>query len=635
MNFFEQQDRAQRNTGRLVLLLALAVASLITITCVALIVVLNYSGVVHTLVDPRYTQGRLVLYVALAVVGVVILGGLFKSAQLSRGGKVVAERLGGRLINLDAQGLEERRLLNVVEEMAIASGTPVPPVYLLDDLSINAFAAGLTPQDAVIGIARGAIATLSRDELQGVIAHEFSHIFNGDMRLNIRLVSVLHGILLLGLIGEVLLRNSGSGRSSSRSSRDGGSVSVTILIGLVLLVVGYAGTFFGGLIKAAVSRQREFLADASAVQFTRNPDSIAGALKKIGGHSLGSQLQASHAAEFSHLYFGPGVSRAVAGMMATHPPLEERIRRIEPGWDGLYPQVSVAALFDSQEPSGRSTPEAGAAAHFALGDAEQAIAAVGDPQMAHLRQARDTLRSLPAALKSAAHTSIGAQALVYGLLLGHDAELQARQLGLLRPELDPALLGVITGLRAELLSLDPGQRLPLLELALPALKQLGKAEFASMKGLLIRLIKADNRVELLEWTLLRIVERHVEGPRLPGGKQHLLELADEAAVLLSALAHAGHVESQQAAEAFAAATAELPFDQLTLRSPAQADLKTLSAALDRLNQLQPLQKPRLLKAMARCITHDGSIHPAEAELLRAVAETLDCPMPPLLANSPD
>lgn len=639
MNFFEQQDRAQRNTGRLVLLMALAVASLITITSLVLTLLWRWLGRDHQYgYQPVGMDWNLVGEVALVVIGVVVIGSLYKSVQMSGGGKAVAERLGGRLINLEPQGLEEQRLLNVVEEMAIASGIPVPPVYVLEDEGINAFAAGLTPQSAVIGITRGAIGLLSRDELQGVIAHEFSHIFHGDMRLNTRLVSILHGILLLGLIGGFILRNLSGGRSS-RSDRNS-SVALIIGVGVTLWVLGYAGTFFGNLIKAAVSRQREFLADASAVQFTRNPDGIGGALKKIGGHGLGSQLQAAHAAEFSHMYFGAGISQALDGMMATHPPLEERIRRVEPGWDGQFPQVDLAEPERDDEPAQDSTEKlqrvlAGVAvgAHYGQAAAEQSIAAIGQPQQAHLQQARQTLHSLPQALKNAAHSAIGAQAVVYGLLLSREAAVQERQFALLRPELDPSLLGVLGVLRDGLLSLDQGLRLPLLELALPALKQLSKPEFVCFKNNLLLLIKADERVELLEWTLLRIVERHVEGPRGKGGKLHLQELGDDAALLLSALAHAGHDDAQQAAAAFTAACAQLPFDNLVLRNAAQVEIKLLSAALDRLSLLQPLQKPQLLKAMALCVGHDGRITATEAELMRAVAETLDCPMPPLLATA--
>lgn len=640
MNFFEQQDRAQRNTGRLVLLMGLAVVSLVAITSLVLTLLWRWLGRGHQYgYQPVGMDWTLVGEVALVVIGVVVLGSLYKSLQMSGGGKAVAERLGGRLINLEPQGIEEQRLLNVVEEMAIASGIPVPPVYVLEDEGINAFAAGLTPQSAVIGITRGAIDLLSRDELQGVIAHEFSHIFHGDMRLNTRLVSILHGILLLGLIGGFILRSLGRSSGSSRSERNNGALLI-LGIGLSLWVLGYAGTFFGNLIKAAVSRQREFLADASAVQFTRNPDGIGGALKKIGGHALGSQLQAAHAAEFSHMYFGAGISQALDGMLATHPPLEERIRRVEPGWDGQFPQVdlpeSEVADEEVQEPAEKwQRVLAGVAvgAQYRQAAAEQSIAAIGQPQQAHLQQARQTLHSLPVALKNAAHSVIGAQAVVYGLLLSRDGAVQERQFALLRPELDPSLLGVLGVLRDGLLSLDQGLRLPLLELALPALKQLSKPEFVCVRNNLLLLIKADDRVELLEWTLLRIVERHVEGPRGKGGKLHLLEQADDVALLLSALAHAGHDDAGQAAAAFASACAELPFDNLALRNAAQVELKLLSAALDRLSLLQPLQKPQLLKAMARCVGHDGQITAVEAELMRAVAETLDCPMPPLLASA--
>ncbi|MBC9252498.1 peptidase M48 Ste24p [Pseudomonas alcaligenes] len=641
MNFFEQQDRAQRNTGRLVLLMALAVTSLIAITSLVLSLLWRFMGDnYHSGYRPVGIDWGLVGDVALVVIGVVLLGSLYKSLQMSGGGKAVVERLGGRLINLEPQGIGEQRLLNVVEEMAIASGIPVPPVYVLEDEGINAFAAGLTPQNAVIGITRGAIELLSRDELQGVIAHEFSHIFHGDMRLNTRLVSILHGILLLGLIGGFILRNLGSARSS-RSDRNN-SMALIIAVGVTLWVLGYAGTFFGNLIKAAVSRQREFLADASAVQFTRNPDGIGGALKKIGGHASGSQLDAAHAAEFSHMYFGAGISQALDGMMATHPPLEERIRRIEPGWDGQFPAVELAEPEEDEADEGEDERQekwqrvlggVAVATQYGQAAAEQSIAAIGQPQQAHLAQARQTLHSLPPALKSAAHSTLGAQAVVYGLLLSRDSAVQEQQFALLRPELEPSLLGVLGVLRDGLLSLDQGLRLPLLELALPALKQLAKAEFMAFKANLVRLIKADERVELLEWTLLRIVERHVEGPRASGGKLHLAELVDETGILLSALAHAGHADAAQAAAAFAEAGSDLPFASLSLRTAAEVPLKALNAALDRLSLLQPLQKPQLLKAMARCVGHDGQITATEAELMRAVAETLDCPMPPLLRGT--
>ncbi|MEK8081730.1 M48 family metallopeptidase [Pseudomonas sp. XK-1] len=644
MNFFEQQDRARRISGRLLLLLVLAVASLIALTSLVLGAIWQLFGQNHSaslLNGPGslLPSGPLVAMVAVAVIAVVLLGSLYKSLQLNRGGQAVAERLGGRLINLAPQNFEERRLLNVVEEMAIASGTPVPPVYVLDDAGINAFAAGLTPQDAVIGITRGAISLLSREELQGVIAHEFSHVFHGDMRLNTRLVAVLHGILLLGLIGGFLLRS--SGRSRSRSSRDN-SVALVLAVGASLWLLGYAGTFFGNLIKAAVSRQREFLADASAVQFTRNPDGIAGALKKIGGNLYGSQLQAGHAAEFSHMYFAAGISQALEGLLATHPPLDERIRRVSPGWDGRYPQVDALSLAGST-----ATPDQVAAAQgwnealqrlspagaaFAPAAAAQAISAIGDPRGPHLSQARDVLQRLDPLLSQAAHSCCSAQALIYGLLLDHDSAACARQLQLLQPHIAAEVEAALQTLRKPLQHLQPGLRLPLLDLAMPALKQLGKEAFAAFKGNLALLIRADGKVALLEWSLLRIIERNVEAGRTQVGRYHLADLADETAVLLSCLARAGEVDAAAAAAAFAHAYAGLPFAPVPLLAAERSDLKALEAALGRLSQLWPLQKPQLLKAMARGIEHDGRITAEEAELMRAVADILDCPMPPLLSQ---
>ncbi|TDF84073.1 M48 family metalloprotease [Pseudomonas sp. H9] len=356
MNYFEHQVRARRHTVLLLLLMGAAILSLVIVISGVLILILH----VPEGQPLNQSDEELLHYVFLSVVAVVLLGSLYKNDELRAGGKWIAERLGGRLISLEPQNLEERQLLNVVEEIAIASGAAVPAVYVLDEASINAFAAGLTPEDAVIGVTRGALALLSREELQGVIAHEFSHIYNGDMRLNTRLTAVVHGLLLLGLIGELIMRaiphRAVPNLSSSDSTASDSCVSdraptlidkimnafrVIVVAGFALWVLGYAGTFFGNLIKSAVSRKREFLADASAVQFTRNPQSIAGALKKIGGLAQGSQLQAVHAREYSHLYFAAGAKTA----MATHPPLDVRIKRIDPDWDGQFPVVEFPQDF--------------------------------------------------------------------------------------------------------------------------------------------------------------------------------------------------------------------------------------------------------------------------------------------------
>ena len=342
MNFFQAQDDARKKTLWLAVLFSAAVLSLILLTnlLVAAVYVwtsnyagpeqLNLVGLLSAL--PTETW----LLITTGVLGVVGVASLYKFLIVRGGGRTIAESLGGRLLTYDTTAGNSRRLLNVVEEMAIASGVPVPPVYLIPEDSINAFAAGFGPDDAVIGVNQGTLELLSRDELQGVIAHEFSHILNGDVRINLRLIAILHGILFLGMLGYGILRGVGHGRRTSSSGNNSALPVIGLAVGL--LVIGYAGTFFGNLIKAAVSRQREYLADAAAVQFTRNPDGISGALKKIGGHYQGSEIRSAAAGEASHMFFGQVRTLFLNNLTATHPPLEKRIRAIDPRWDGLRPR---------------------------------------------------------------------------------------------------------------------------------------------------------------------------------------------------------------------------------------------------------------------------------------------------------
>lgn len=281
MDFFEQQDQARAKTGTLVLYFLMAVV------CIIVAIFALFSAVFMQTEEYRTLAWsiELAFMTTTGTVIVVALASLGRIASLSSGGSAVAEALGGKLISPNTGDPFERRIRNVVEEMAIASGTPVPPVYLMEEEGINAFAAGFAPRDAVIGITRGCATKLTRDQLQGVVAHEFSHVLNGDMRINIRLTGVLFGIVFLARIGEIMLHAGRGSRYRRRSKDEGGGAFV--LLGIGLVVIGLIGGFFGSLIRAAVSRQREFLADAAAVQFTRNPDGIAGALKRIGGFSSG------------------------------------------------------------------------------------------------------------------------------------------------------------------------------------------------------------------------------------------------------------------------------------------------------------------------------------------------------------
>lgn len=613
-DFFDRQDIARRNTTRLVILFVLAVLTIMASVDLLLAATMGClardpeTGAIDWALaaDPQL--------LGLAVVGTLVLvggGSLYKTAQLRGGGRIVAEQLGGRRLNPDTTVPAEQQLLNVVEEMAIASGTPAPPVYLLDqEDGINAFAAGFTPRDAVIGVTRGTAERLSRDELQGVIAHEFSHILNGDMRLNIRLIGLLHGILIIGLLGYFVLRMTAfSGRSGRRSRQDGNALPL-LALGAGLTAVGLFGMFFGNLIKAAVSRQREFLADASAVQFTRQPGGLAGALKKIGGSVSGSTIRSPNAPEASHLFFGRATS-GFSALFSTHPSLAARIRVIEPSWDGIFPQGAPDAdLAITPRPAGPGVMGLAAAGQAAGGaglSVTNAIEQVGQPGEAHIRYAATLIQSLPAALVSAAHEPHGARAVVYALLLDRGTEPRKRQLAQLSAAADHGVYQETLRLMRLIEPLDVRVRLPLIEIALPALRALTPVQYQRFKQNVGDLVQVDNRIDLFEWSLQRILLRDLEThygtvtpPRI---RYHTLaSLQPQCEVLLSMLAHAGQRDVAAAQQAFARGWQQLE-----------------------------LPEARLQGAVT-CITADRMVTATEAELLRATAASIGCPMPPLLAS---
>ncbi|OVE76167.1 hypothetical protein BVX97_01900 [bacterium E08(2017)] len=631
MNFFEHQDQARRHTTALLGYYVLAVIMIM------IAVYLVFAGMlVMTMSDVQQGSERLVklwnpqlfTYVMGGTLLIVVLGSLFKIAQLSQGGKAVAEMLGGRLLNHSTSDPDEKKILNVVEEMAIASGTPVPPVYMMErEESINAFAAGFSPTDAVIGVTRGCIQQLSRDELQGVIAHEFSHILNGDMRLNIRLMGVLHGILVIALLGYWIMR-SGAHSGGSKKGGAGGAIA----LGLGLMVVGYIGVFFGNLIKSAVSRQREFLADASAVQFTRNPEGISGALKKIGGIKDGSKLKNNHAEEASHLFFSNGLKSSFLNAMATHPPLVERIKRIDPSFAGDFKVVATA-------PSGRSSA---AVSGFASGGNEFAIEpdavveSIGAPTPEHVSQAVSLLSSIPEDLTNMAHEPFGARAIIYCMLLNEESQPRSVQLKRLADHADPAVYAETMKAMAIVEEMDSKSRMPLIDLAINSLKQLSESQYHAFMSNIDHLIRADEQVDLFEYTLQKIITRHLE-PTFYKPKKPVIQFYDINGVerqcvdLLSCLAHWGADDDQEAAKAFSAG-----LDKLHLKSsPAilpssHCGLQVVEDSLTTLDQSSPAVKRNVINACVSCIAVDGKVTVHEAELMRSVADALGCPVPPIL-----
>jgi Zn-dependent protease with chaperone function/uncharacterized tellurite resistance protein B-like protein len=657
MDFFAAQALAKQRTARLVALFVLAVAGTILALYAALLLILGQTGgdISIDLGDgPGWWQPRLLFVVGSVTLATIVCASLVKWLQFSRGGSAVAEELGGRRVDPRTTDFNERRLLNVVEEMAIASGTPVPAVYVLDDEpGLNAFAAGLTTSDAVVAVTRGTLEKLNRDELQGVVGHEFSHILNGDMRLNVRISALLFGILVLGLIGRGLLASLRRVRPSrSRNEKNGGGLVVGLmLLGLALFVVGYVGWFFGRLIQAAVSRQREFLADAAAVQFTRNPEGIAGALKKIGGYALGSALHSAKSAEIGHFFFAQGFKSMFGGLWATHPPLAERIRAIEPGFDGRFfapPEVVDVEL--------KSFIEAGFAGPARTGTvratatplavppvlppaaAVAALAAVGTLTADQIENAQTLLATVPPDLRAAARDPNTAPAALYVLLLAEDAAVRHRQLRIVADRAGAEASAAVARLHTSADALGDEQRVPVLQLTLPALRQLAPGALDAFLHTLDELVHADTQVSTFEFALQKMVSRTLHLGRTPQSavaQYHSLHaVADEISVVLSALAHAATASPAIAPTAFQSGAMHLRLIEGRLRFLAgeSSDLARLDAALDKLARASLPIKERVLRAAAEVVGADGRLLITEAELLRAIAAALDCPMPPILGR---
>ena len=590
-------------------------------------------------------QPQVFLTVMVGTLVVVGTASFVKWNEFSAGGSAVAESVGGRAIDPHTTDLRERQLLNVVEEMAIASGITMPAVYVLDEEpAINAFAAGLTTSDAVVTVTRGALDKLTRDELQGVIGHEFSHILNGDMKLNLELSALLFGILVIGLAGRGILWAMTRGRIRTGDSKgSGGVVLAAGAVGLALLILGYVGYFFGKLIQAAVSRQREFLADASSVQFTRNPGGITGALKKIGGFALGSSLESNKSSAIGHFFFAQAFESNFGGFWATHPPLDERIRAIDPQFDGKMfdPPEVVDVSHDSFAKAGFAP---GATAHSELKRSVDPlptpiniIATIGTLAASNVTHAGNLLASVPPRLRDAVRSPTESPVVLYGLLLDGDEAMRERQRTLVATKAGPDARRILGELEPALRALGPEHKLPLLQLALPALRNLPPASLAPFLDTLDELVHADGKVSTFEFALQKILTRSLALGQKPAGATgqiySFVAVADEINIVLSALAYTASNGGLNTAEAFAAGADQLKLleGKLALFPPAACNFARLDAALDKLATTSGPIKQRLLFACAHLVGADGTILIAEAELLRAIASSLDCPMPPLAA----
>lgn len=626
MNFFERQAAARRASMRLVVLFVLAVAAIVaTVDLVAW----GMTG-----------SAKAVVFFGTATVMTIGLGSLYRIASLGNGGDAVAQQLGGVLVPEDTTDPGLRRLRNVIEEISIASGVPVPKVYVLEqEPAINAFAAGYTPSDAVIAVTRGALDRLNRDELQGVVAHEFSHILNGDMRLNIRLIGVLFGILMIGLIGRRILM---SGRTSARLGR---GIGIASIAALAALVIGYVGLFFARMIKAGVSRSRESLADASAVQFTRQTTGLAGALKKIAGVPGGSRLEdRGEAEEVSHMLFGDGVG--FSGLFATHPPLLKRIQALDPSFRGEQLE-RLKATWRSAPPNGMQEDLASGfdeKRRHPLPDAQHDIrvtpvdvaAQVALPGADDYRRADTIAGAIPEALRDLAANREAVMALLLALLIDSDEDLAARQQHEIAARLGDDIADHALRVHQQLVAdLHPMLRLPLAALAFPVLRLRPRPQLDAFMAAIDAVVKADDRVSLFEYCLGRLLAVQVIESLEPArhariGWRKLDGARNEVALLLAVVAQTGSGEAMLAQRAYIAGMQHVFPQQHPPYAPPAQGVLALDPAWEVLDALHPLAKQSLVEAVTAAISHDGRVDVAEAELLRTICAVLHCPLPPML-----
>ncbi len=643
MDFFARQAATRRRSRWMVFLFVLAVIGIViaidfvAVTTVAILSVGEDGGL---LASPDMSLSRYPLVVAfttLVVLGTIGISSLVRTVSLAAGGGKVAEQLGGTRVGADTTDPLKRRLRNVVEEMAIASGVPVPQVYVLErEAGINAFAAGYSPANAAIAVTRGALVNLDRDELQGVIAHEFSHVLNGDMRLSTRMLGLLFGLTVIAMIARTILRlapRGGGGR------KGGGGILVIFLAALVVLALGWIGLFFGRLIQAAVSRNRESLADAAAVQFTRDPQGLRDALVKIGALGAGSRFADADAEEVAHLLFAEGVPRA----FATHPPLVERIREIDPRFqpsefDEVRRRMAAARNMAAEEAASAAPAAAGRGGLFegAVVLAPVAVAAlVANPGTEHVLEAHAVLESLPDAFRRAARQPHNAAALFVALAIDLQPEARDRQLAYIQQQYGLEHREAVESMLPQVDALSSVQRMPALLQVFASLAQLGRGErvelLKCMNGLLVR----ESRASVFWYALRKLAQVQLQDNLDPRrrGSGHLSAAGAQGAlqVLFSTLAMQGGDDEGAARQAYDAGMSIL----LPGVHPAYVRLAhwppKLDEALTRIDRLKPDAKNRLVEALAATISHDNRMTVAESELLRAICATLHCPLPPLYA----
>jgi Zn-dependent protease with chaperone function len=642
MNFFEAQAKARKHTSSYVFLFIITIGLLIVLANLTLLL-----GIALT--ETESFDQALKIFLSKAtpktwmisssiVLGIVFVGSLYMFMELSSGGSAVASSLGGKLINTNTDDPQKKQLLNVVEEMALASGMAVPPVYLLSSKSINAFAAGHNLDDVAIGVTQGLVDLLTRDELQGVIAHEFSHIFNGDMRINMRLAGTLHGILLIGLIGEMVMRGFSRGghttthRKSNSKESTGGFMAAVIVVGVSFYLIGFVGKFMGGWIKAIISRKREYLADATAVQYTRYPDGIAGALKKIGGSAYGSKVESSASSTYSHIFFANSISGFFTSMFATHPPLDDRIRAIDARWDGEYEYTSAKKVQREVEEETLKRKEKREKFTSTVLTAAAAMGTIAKPEDKHLYFVKSFKNRLSQTLEDSIHDPLGAQAVMLALLADKEPKLLDRQVSLLSPALNKELITAI----AEIKKLKREDYIEVIRLSLPTLKELSNKQYRDFKAYMKHFIEVDKKVSLFEWSLQNMLLRPLDRFYMHYNAVKMVHssigaVKAELETIFSMLAQTQYKDEKKAEVAFTKVMKEKTLPVLKYVAKKEITFSNFNAAMVAIQTCKLPIKKRILEVTLAMMMVDEKLTHTEIEMISAVAEVLQLPLPPIQA----
>jgi Zn-dependent protease with chaperone function len=630
MNFFAAQKKAKKYTFRLFVLEFLGLIGIVACAELVIISILYYlnSPNPQTFIEFS-TELILGLSVILfpIVLFIIFFASLYKRFSLRRnGGKAIAEALGGKLLNHESDNIDEKKVLNVVEEMAIASGISVPPVYMLDDESINAFAAGFDKDDIVIGVTKGTVKLLSRDELQGVIAHEFSHIFNGDMKINMNITSSLYGLLFLGMTGRSILY--ALSRMKSNSDKADNIKFALSLLGVSFIIIGFFGYLFGHIMKLAISRQREYLADATAVQYTRDTQGIANALKKIGGFASGSKIESTKASEFSHFYFANGDKSFISKMMSTHPPLDVRIKVLDKDWDGIYLNPLKSKKEDKVKSNKQKTTQK--SKHVILvSTLLNSLDRIGEP---NVDAAKEMLELIPKSIKKESASLLGSINVVLSLLLDKNSEEQrVKQLGIVSSTYSESFSKDVVKVYNDLMKNYNGSYLNIASVSIPQLRQLSINQYETFRKVFLELIQSDNKVSFYEWMMQRIIINQLDvvfGIKKAEDERYysIQSIKDEINLLISKFAYSEYkdnVKSKEAVESLRKNGNQL----LEYIDSNHYTLEDIDRALDKIALADKKISVSILKDLIVLADHNGELSQIELDLIKTISISVGIPIP--------